>query len=215
MTAQGNLCAPNQFLPAAERYNLMPNIDQWVLSNYFKWLRAHPEHLEYLGCASINLSTQSIGDESFLKFLMGALKEYAIPPEKICFEITESMAISNLDNTHSFISKLRQLGCRFALDDFGTGFSSYAYLKDLHVDYLKIDGVFIQNLNEDSVNTAMVKSISDVAKAMEIETIAEFVETEEIRQKLIDIGVSYSQGYHIHKPEKLETEAFSPIKANP
>lgn len=215
MTAQGNLCAPNQFLPAAERYNLMPNIDQWVLSNYFKWLRAHPEHLEYLGCASINLSTQSIGDESFLKFLMGALEEYAIPPEKICFEITESMAISNLDNTHSFISKLRQLGCRFALDDFGTGFSSYAYLKDLQVDYLKIDGVFIQNLNEDSVNTAMVKSISDVAKAMEIETIAEFVETEEIRQKLIDIGVSYSQGYHIHKPEKLETEAFSPINANP
>ncbi len=203
MTSSGNLCGPNQFLPAAERYNLMPHIDRWVIEHYFKWLSVSREHMADLNCVSINLSTQSIGDEEFLAFLIEKLAEYGIPANKICFEITESMAISNIHNTHSFIDRLRSLGCRFALDDFGTGFSSYAYLKDLNVDYLKIDGVFIKNLIDDPINTAMVKSISDVAKAIGIETIAEFVETEEIREKLIDIGISYSQGYHIHKPEKL------------
>ena len=203
MTSSGNLCAPNQFLPAAERYNLMPNIDRWVIEHYFKWLSTNPEHKEKLNCVSINLSTQSIGDEEFLTFLIQILEKYNVPANKVCFEITESMAISHIDNTHSFIDRLRGLGCRFALDDFGTGFSSYAYLKDLKVDYLKIDGIFIKNLIDDPINTAMVKSISDVAKAIGIETIAEFVENEGIREKLIDIGITYSQGYHIHKPEKL------------
>ncbi len=204
----GNLCAPNQFLPAAERYNLMTNIDQWVIRYYFSWLSENPEHLAQLSSASINLSTQSLGDEAFSEFLIKTFNQYSIPHEKICFEITESMAITNLDNTQVFIKKLRDLGCRFALDDFGTGFSSYAYLKDLKVDYLKIDGIFIRNITEDAVDYAMVKSISDVAQAIGIETIAEFVETEDIRQKLIEIGITYSQGYHIHKPTRLESTAF-------
>jgi diguanylate cyclase (GGDEF)-like protein/PAS domain S-box-containing protein len=205
----GNLCAPNQFLPAAERYNLMPNIDRWVIRHYFCWLKDNPDHLENLSCASINLSTQSIGDEAFSAFLVEVFDEFEIPASKICFEITEGMAITHIDNTHAFIDKFRSLGCRFALDDFGTGFSSYAYLKDLQIDYLKIDGIFIKNLVDDTVNTAMVKSISDVAQAIGIETIAEFVETEESRQKLIEIGITYSQGYHIHKPIKLESVAFA------
>lgn len=208
---QGNLCSPGQFLPAAERYNLMPNIDRWVIRHYFAWLHAHPEHLQKLGTASINLSTESIGDKSFSGFLRNIFNDYAIPPEKICFEITESMAITHLDNTHNFIDAFHKLGCKFALDDFGTGFSSYAYLKELNVDYLKIDGIFIRNLTEDDVSLAMVKSISDVATAIGIETIAEFVETEEIRQKLIEIGITYSQGYHIHKPVKLDTISFDTL----
>lgn len=204
----GNLCAPGQFLPAAERYNLMPNIDRWVITHYFAWLQAHPEHLEHLSCASINLSTQSIGNDSFSVFLKEAFEHYAIPPEKICFEITESMAITHVENTHDFIDTFHQLGCRFALDDFGTGFSSYAYLKELNVDFLKIDGMFIKHLVEDEVSRAMVKSISDVAGAIGIETIAEFVESSEIQSILKDIGITYSQGYHLHKPSKLESSNF-------
>ena len=196
-------------MPAAERYNLMPNIDRWVIEHYFAWLQKHADHCANLGSVSINLSTQTIGDETFLAFLQEAFARYRVPYECVCFEITENMAISHLDNTHAFIKAMKKQGCRFALDDFGTGFSSYAYLKDLSVDYLKIDGLFINKLNEDPVNTAMVKSISDVAQAMGIETVAEFVETEEIRQKLIEIGITYSQGYHIHKPCKLEAAAFA------
>jgi len=209
LNENGNLCAPNQFLPAAERYDLMTNIDQWVIKHFFSWLNENPDHLNQLSSASINLSTQSLGDETFSTFLINAFNEFSIPPTKICFEITESMAITSLDNTQSFIKKFRNLGCHFALDDFGTGFSSYAYLKDLHIDYLKIDGIFIRNIAEDSVDYAMVKSISDVAQAIGIETIAEFVENEDIRQELINIGITYSQGYHIHKPTTLAAEAFS------
>lgn len=205
INSNGNLCSPGQFLPAAERYNLMPNIDRWVIRHYFEWLSKRPENLETLGCASINLSTQSIGHKEFPNFLINVFDEYKVPPHKICFEITESMAITHLDNTQDFIARFRALGCRFALDDFGTGFSSYAYLKDLNIDYLKIDGVFVKNLCQDAVNTAMIKSIADVASAIGIETIAEFVETEEIQNKLAEIGITYSQGYHIHKPVKLST----------
>lgn len=205
---QGNLCAPGQFLSPAERYSLMSNIDRWVIKRYFSWLHENPEHLEQLSCASINLSTKSIGDDSFSTFLTKAFEDYAIPYDKICFEITESMAITHIDNTHIFIDKFRERGCRFALDDFGTGFSSYAYLKELQVDYLKIDGMFIKNLSEDVVNLAMVKSISDVASAIGIETIAEFVETETVKKILSEIGITYSQGHYIHKPVKLDIRYF-------
>ena len=211
---QGNLCAPEQFLPPAERYSLMPSIDRWVINHYFSWLQQNPEHMERLACASINLSTKSIGDDSFSLFLTKAFKDYAIPYDKICFEITETMAITHLHNTHNFIDRFHDVGCRFALDDFGTGFSSYAYLKELQIDYLKIDGMFIKNLSEDAVSIAMVKSISDVATAIGIETIAEFVETEEIRTKLTELGITYSQGYHIHKPVKLDINRFNSVANN-
>ncbi len=212
INSNGNLCAPNQFIPAAERYNLMPNIDRWVIRTYFAWLSENLGHMENLACSSINLSTQSLGDDTFSEFLVDIFDEYQIPHNKICFEITEGMAITHIDNTQSFISKFRSLGCRFALDDFGTGFSSYAYLKDLCVDYIKIDGVFIKNLADNAVDNAMVKSICDVAKAMGIETIAEFVEDEVILQRLKEIGVDFSQGYHIHKPMKLDEQAFKAIE---
>jgi len=209
INSNGNLCSPNQFIPAAERYNLMPNIDRWVIKSYFRWLRENPEHLENLACGSINVSTQSLGEDSFSKFLIEIFEHYQIPHNKICFEITEGMAITHIDNTQSFIKKFRNLGCRFALDDFGTGFSSYAYLKELCVDYIKIDGVFIKNLADNKVDIAMVKSIRDVAEAMGIETVAEFVEDGLILQRLKEIGIDFSQGYHLHKPTKLSDQAFS------
>jgi len=190
----------------------MPNIDRWVIRTYFTWLNENQEHLQNLACSSINVSTQSLGDDTFPEFLVGIFDEYQIPHQKICFEITEGMAITHIDNTQSFISKFRNLGCRFALDDFGTGFSSYAYLKDLCVDYIKIDGVFVKNLADNAIDNAMVKSICDVAKAMGIETIAEFVEDEIILQRLKEIGIDFSQGYHIHKPMKLEKQAFKNIE---
>lgn len=208
MNTNGNLCSPGQFLPAAERYNLMPNIDRWVIKAYFSWLSENPEHLAQLDCASINLSTHSIGDKFFANYLIDAFERYAIPAEKICFEITEGMAIIHLDNTQAFIERFRELGCRFALDDFGTGFSSYAYLKDLQVDYLKIDGVFVNNICDDEISLAMVKSISEVAKAIGIETIAEFVEDEATLNKLSEIGIDYFQGYHVHKPSRLDANVF-------
>jgi len=213
MNGNGNLCSPGQFLPAAERYNLMPNIDRWVINAYFAWLQAHPEHMEYLDCASINLSTDSIGDVFFAQFLIDAFSKYQIPAEKICFEITEGMAIVHLDNTQAFIKRFRDLGCRFALDDFGTGFSSYAYLKDLNVDYLKIDGVFVNNICNDNVSAAMVKSIHEVAKAIGIETIAEFVEDQSTLDKLTHIGIDHFQGYYVHKPVSLESNAEN-LKSN-
>lgn len=201
---QGGLASPGQFLPAAERYRMMPTIDRWVVETYFKWLRQHPAHLDNLESASINLSTQSLGEGSFAEFLSGAFEKYQIPPNKICFEITESMAITNMDNTIEFIQVFRKMGCCFSLDDFGTGFSSYAYLKDLQVDYVKVDGLFVRNLINNTVDEAMVKSVKDVASTMGIEVVAEFVETQDVQDRLVELGVHYSQGYHIQKPVPLE-----------
>ena len=201
---KGELISPRQFLPAAERYRLMPSIDRWVIRHYFSWLKANPAHVEALDSASINLSTQSIGEEPFTQFLKDAFKEYGIPPAKICFEITESMAITHLDNTEGFIRELKQMGCKFALDDFGTGFSSYAYLRDLDIDYIKIDGMFVRNLANNQIDEAMVRSVNEVASTMNIETIAEFVENQAIQEKLVDLGIHYSQGYFIQKPIPLE-----------
>ena len=190
----------------------MPNIDRWVINSYFSWLRENPDHLENLSCGSINVSTQSLGEDSFSKFLIDIFERYQIPHNKICFEITEGMAITHIDNTQSFIKNFRNLGCRFALDDFGTGFSSYAYLKELCVDYIKIDGVFIKNLADNKVDIAMVKSIRDVAEAMGIETVAEFVEDQIILDRLKEIGIDFSQGYHLHKPTKLIEDAFPVVE---
>ncbi len=195
--------SPAAFMPAAERYDLMSSLDRWVVRHYFSWLQANPSHLEDLSVASINLSGQSVGEERFDIFLSERFREYKIPPEKICFEITESMAITKLDQTVAFINKYKRMGCRFALDDFGTGFSSYAYLKSLPVDYLKIDGVFIKNIAQDKIDFAMVKSIVEVAKTIGIETVAEYVENERVASKLQEIGIDFHQGYYKHKPEAL------------
>lgn len=200
---------PSLFLPAAERYNLSPRIDRWVIESYFQWLVNNPLHLKALFRCNINLSGHSLGDKDLKLFILNAFEKYAVPYDKICFEITESMAILKMDETLEFINTFRQLGCKFALDDFGSGFSSYNYLKNLPVDQVKIDGNFVKDILIDPVDLAMVKSIKDVANAMGIETIAEFVESKEIMVQLGKMGVDFAQGYGVDKPSTITILADS------
>lgn len=203
LPVDGDVILPGSFLPAAERYKLITKIDRWVIENYFIWLSQNPKHLANLECCNINLSGQSLGDNELKRWILNAFEQYDIPYHKICFEITESMAIIRLDDTLRFIDTFRQQGCKFALDDFGVGFSSYEYLKNLPVDVVKIDGSFVKNILNDPIDMAMVSSMRDVAKAMGMETVAEYVESSEIMVELGKIGIDYAQGYCIAKPEPL------------
>jgi diguanylate cyclase (GGDEF)-like protein/PAS domain S-box-containing protein len=199
----GQIISPNTFLPAAERYNLTSQIDRWVIDHYFQWLAANPEHKAQLVRCNINLSGHSLADKDLKLFILNAFEKYSIPYQKICFEITESMAIIKMDETLEFINTFHRLGCFFALDDFGSGFSSYTYLKTLPVDQLKIDGSFVKDILLDPIDMAMVCSINDVAKAMGMETVAEFVESPEILVELGKMGIDYAQGYGVARPSPL------------
>lgn len=211
MKAQdGNINLPGSFLPAAERYKLIAKIDRWVINSYFEWLSSNPEHLDKLECCNINLSGQSLSDVELLMFIRDAFQKYQIPHQKICFEITESMAIVKLDDTLRFMDTFRKLGCQFALDDFGVGFSSYEYLKKLPVDMVKIDGSFVKNMLNDQIDRAMVSSMRDVAHAMGMQTVAEYVENSDIMVELGKIGVDYAQGYGVAKPIPLTIDNFVP-----
>ena len=201
---KGETIPPGAFLPAAERYNLMPRIDHWVIENAFSLLADNPEFLQQINFCSINLSGQSLTNTDILKFITTHLNESGVGGEKICFEITETAAISNLNSARKFISTMKGLGCQFALDDFGSGLSSFAYLKNLPVDYLKIDGMFVKEIVDDSVDRAMVKSINEIAQVMGMQTIAEFVENDMIKGVLREIGVGYAQGYGIGKPQLFD-----------
>lgn len=200
---EGNIVAPGTFLPSAERYNLTAQIDRWVVENYFSWLANNPQHNAQLTRVSINLSGHSLADKELKLFVLNAFEKYKIPYKKVCFEITESMAILKMDETLEFINTFHKLGCLFALDDFGSGFSSYNYLKNLPVDQVKIDGSFVKDILVDPVDMAMVNSIKDVAKAMGMETVAEFVESTEIMVELGKMGVDFAQGYGVAKPQAL------------
>ena len=204
----GNIILPIDFLGAAERYNLSIKLDRWVIRNIFKWLSLNPKKLDHTSLFTINLSGQSLGDQDFLDFTVAELKTSRVPPEKICFEITETAAISNLASANHFMHALKQLGCLFALDDFGTGLSSFGYLKTLPVEYLKISGIFIRDIMNDSIDLAMVKSINEIGHVMGKKTIAEYVESKEILAKLCDLGVNYAQGYVIGRPERLDDISF-------
>ena len=200
----GTLISPNSFLPAAERYNLISNIDRWVVDNTIKLLMEHKTFLNKIKFCSINLSGQSLAELDFLEFVLSKLSDSGIAGEKLCFEITETAAITNLSLASKFIKKLKQRGCLFALDDFGSGLSSFAYLKNLQVDYLKIDGMFVRDIVIDPIDHAMVKSINEIGQVMEMKTIAEFVENDEIKGMLREIGVNYGQGYGIDKPRPIQ-----------
>lgn len=199
----GNIILPGAFLPAAERYGLSSKIDRWVIQTALSWLQATPEVLEKQHMCGINLSGQSMADEGLLAFVNDQLKHKEIPPGKVYFEITETAAIANLAVATRFITALRVQGCKFALDDFGSGLSSFAYLKNLPVDFLKIDGAFVKNMANDEVDFAMVKAINDVGQVLGKKTIAEFVEDNTILEKLKAIGVDYAQGYGLSKPKSL------------
>jgi diguanylate cyclase (GGDEF)-like protein len=199
----GKIVLPGSFLPAAERYNMMLGLDRWVTQTAFEWLADHPEQLEQLGMCTINLSGHSAGDADFMHFMIDKFNEGKVPPEKICFEITETAAIGNLMKATRFMSVLKGRGCRFSLDDFGSGLSSFAYLKNLPVDYLKIDGIFVKDIVDDPIDYAMVKAINEMGHVMGKRTVAEFVEKGEILLKLQEIGVDYAQGFGISKPKPL------------
>lgn len=195
---------PGAFLPAAERYNLITKIDYWVIEKAFSLLEEHKSFQNQINFISINLSGQSLADASVTDFIIEQLHESDIDAKKICFEITETSAISNLTLAVKFMSTLKELGCKFALDDFGSGLSSFAYLKSLPVDYLKIDGMFVKDIVDGPIDHAMVKSINEIGQVMGMETIAEFVENDEVKGMLREIGVNYAQGYGIHKPLPFE-----------
>ncbi len=200
----GTLVPPGAFLPAAERYNIAPRIDRWVIENTFAWIATHAEQLHGQYQFSINLSGLSIGKNTLADFIMDSLEKWQIEPSLIKFEITETAAISNLREASAFIRRMRQHGFHFALDDFGSGLSSFAYLKNLPVDYLKIDGMFVKDIIIDPIDEAMVRSINDIGHVMGIKTIAEFVESEQILQRLTEIGVDFAQGYGISKPFPID-----------
>ena len=202
---QGKLINPSSFLPAAERYHLMPTIDRWVVKNVFRCISEQVMQAKNIAMFTINLSGQSLGDESFLDYVQEQFNDYAISPRSVCFEITETAVISNIVFARQFISVLREKGCRFALDDFGSGLSSFSYLKTLPVDYLKIDGNFIRGLTSDRNDFNLVISINQIGHVMGINTIAECVEDEAILTALNNIGVDYVQGYGIAMPQTIYT----------
>ena len=210
VSESGEIIPPGAFLPAAERYGLMEKIDIWVIENAFGLLAANPEFVEKTHFIAINLSGQSLVDDDFLELITSQLEKSGVEASRICFEVTETVAISNLTAAVTFISRLKKIGCRFALDDFGSGLSSFGYLKNLPVDFLKIDGMFVKDIVNDPIDYAMVRSINDIGQVMGMQTIAEFVEDNEIRGMLKAIGVNYVQGYGIGKPrpfvELLETK---------
>ncbi len=199
----GELIPPAIFLPAAERYNLIASIDRRVVSRTFEWLATRAGEEKEALFFSINVSGPSLSDENFLDFVVERFDAYGILPGHICFEITETAAIANLNQARRFIAKLKKKGCCFALDDFGTGMSSCAYLKNLSVDFLKIDGVFVKDMVQDPIDRAIVESINRIGHVMGIRTVAEFVENDMILDELREVGVDCAQGYAIHEPEPL------------
>jgi diguanylate cyclase (GGDEF)-like protein/PAS domain S-box-containing protein len=203
---KGDRIPASAFLPAAERYSLMPQMDRWIVRNVFDWLARNPGELEKLETCMINLSGLTLNDDSFSGYVYECIEKSEIPPAKICFEITETAAISNLARTGRLIRSLKAEGCRFALDDFGSGMSSYAYLKHLPVDFVKIDGIFVRDLADDPIDRALVTSINEIAHILEKETVAEYVENEAIMDIIRDIGVDYAQGFSIALPEVIREE---------
>jgi Amt family ammonium transporter len=208
---QGQIISPNQFIPSAERYNLMSMLDRWVIHKALTELADRGSDTEARYTLAINLSGTSLSEDRFLEYVVDELTKYNLPNGAVCFEITETAAISNLARVVHFMQALKKLGCKFSLDDFGSGLSSFTYLKNLPVDYLKIDGQFVSNVVDDSVDESMVKAISDVGHAMGIETIAERVETKQVLEKLGALGVGFAQGYYIARP--CSVASFEPWSA--
>ena len=203
---EGGLIETDALFSAAERYRMMPQIDRWVVSNTIARLSAARAFVEEQDAIfAMNLSGQSLGDNDFLKFIEQEIDRSELPASSFCFEITESAAVSNLKKAKSFINRLRERGCQIALDDFGAGLSSFAYLKSFNVDTLKIDGGFIRDITDNRISESMVAAITQVAKVMKLKTVAEYVETEETRKLISDLGVDYAQGHIIGKPVSLDS----------
>lgn len=198
----GALVPPGAFIPAAERYNLMRDVDRWVIR---RTIQAFHGRADIPGLIAVNLSAQSLCDDDFLGFVLAELDQSGFQPDRLCFEVTETAAMSNLTRAQEVMRALKGRGCRFALDDFGSGLSSFGYLRNLAIDYLKIDGSFVRHIVEDRLDRAFVQSINDIGHLMGLSTIAEYVETPEIEETLRTLGVDYAQGYGVARPEPLDT----------
>lgn len=206
--SKGDLILPGAFIPAAERYDMMISIDRWVIRAVCHHIQSIRDSLpvalaQIENCRrapalySVNLSGMSLADTHLQDYIIEQFVQYAVAPEQICFEITETAVIANLPKAQVFMHKLRALGCRFSLDDFGSGFSSFGYLKALPVDYLKIDGVFVRDIATNTINRAMVKAINEVGHVMGLKTVAEYVEDEATLAIIRELGVDYAQGYAV------------------
>jgi EAL domain-containing protein (putative c-di-GMP-specific phosphodiesterase class I) len=200
----GEVMPPAEFILAAETYQRMGAVDRWVIERVFHWMAENRERLDAFGGFSINVSGDSMNDESFPDFVLQQFELTGAPTGKVCFEITETAAIANLETAREFMHRMKIIGCSFALDDFGTGHSSYSYLRNLPVDYVKIDGVFVRTLDKDADDYAVVRSINEIGHYLGKETIAECVETGSALARLDEIGVDYAQGYFIGRPAPLE-----------
>lgn len=200
----GALIPPNVFIPAAERFKLMTPIDRWVVRNIFGAVANGTIPLDLKSedlLLFINISGATVNDETFFDFVQRQFQEFDIPPNKVCLEITESAAIANINQSIPLFSRLRDLGCKFALDDFGSGLSSFGYLKHLPVDFVKIDGSFVRDITRDPIDLAMVEAINKISHVMGLQTIAEFVESEDVLASLQTLGVEYAQGYLLGHPK--------------
>lgn len=204
LNEQGQIIPPGDFLPSAERYNLIEKLDSWVVKNACTFIANNSAILNKTDLFTINLSGPSLSSDTFYDTVIQIFNDTGVNPKKVCFEITETVAISNLDSAKHFITRLKEYGFRFALDDFGSGISSFGYLKNLPVDYLKIDGMFVKDMAEDPIDYAMVKSINEIGQVMGMKTIAEFVENNAIVEKLKCLGVNYGQGFGLARPIPLE-----------
>ena len=199
----GQMLPPSMLIEAAEHFGRMAKVDRWVVSNTLSWMERNPNIVSQTDGFSINLSGNSLSDDTFLEFILGELAATTVSPEIICFEITETAAITNIADAIEFIRILKQTGCKFSLDDFGSGLSSYAYIQKLPVDVIKIDGMFVKNIVNNKQDQALVKSINELAHFMGMKTVAEYVENHEILEVLREIGVDLSQGFGIKKPGLL------------
>jgi diguanylate cyclase (GGDEF)-like protein len=204
LSFEGKIIAPNDFIPAAEKYGLIRQIDHWVIENTFK--KMLEQEMDTTTCYSINLSGATLADRDIYDQVVVLFNRYNIAPQRICFEVTETSAITHLKSALHFMDNMIAFGCSFSLDDFGTGLSSYSYLQKLPISTIKIDGSFVRDIDTNEVNRIFVENIKRTATAMKMKTVAEFVENERIEALLTEIGIDYGQGYHIHKPEPWLTK---------
>ena len=208
----GERLAPDHFIPAAERFQLGVALDRHVVNLTLNWLESRPDAAATVESCAINLTAASLVDEGFAVFLYHRVRNGKLAPDKLCFEVTETSAVRDLARAQALISKMRSLGCSFSLDDFGTGFCSFNYLRSLDVDYFKIDGSFVRDLESSSLSMAVIRSITDIAHVLDKQTIAEHTENEAILTALRELGVDFAQGFGIHRPQPIE-QYFAAVSA--
>jgi len=206
---EGGYYQPGQFLPVAERNNLMPQVDRWVISTALKWLATQDVTQSQNYCMNMNISQASLADEGFRQFLEKTVEKTGDLNNYVCYEMTESAAVLNPVETIELLKKLRSHGCRIALDDFGTGFSSLSQIRTLPLDYIKIDGSFIREIHNNELDQALVKSVAEIAQVLDIKTVAEFVDSNDALQLLDVLNIDYAQGYLISKPKALQNNDIS------